>query len=63
MIMALQISDRGPRVSVGMPIYNAERYREEALKSLLGQSFHDFELVISQIGTAPHDALPLECCH
>jgi len=30
-----------------MPVYNAERYLEEALESLLGQSFGDFELVIS----------------
>ena len=30
-----------------MPLYNAERYLEEALESLLGQSFDDFELVIS----------------
>lgn len=38
---------RTPRVSVGMPLYNAERYLEEALESLLAQSFEDFELVIS----------------
>jgi glycosyltransferase involved in cell wall biosynthesis len=30
-----------------MPVYNSERYLEEALESLLGQSFDDFELVIS----------------
>ena len=38
---------QGPRVSVGMPVYNSERYLEEALESLLAQSFGDFELVIS----------------
>jgi glycosyltransferase involved in cell wall biosynthesis len=42
-----RISGQGPRVSLGMPVYNAERYIEEALESLLGQSFDDFELVIS----------------
>ena len=36
-----------PVVSVGMPVYNAERYIEEALASILGQTFDDFELVIS----------------
>jgi glycosyltransferase involved in cell wall biosynthesis len=46
-MMAVGKSGQGPRVSVGMPIYNAERYLEEALESLLGQSFDDFELVIS----------------
>jgi glycosyltransferase involved in cell wall biosynthesis len=45
--VAARMSGQGPRVSVGMPVYNAERYLEEALESLLGQSFDDFELVIS----------------
>jgi glycosyltransferase involved in cell wall biosynthesis len=35
------------KVSLGMPVYNGERYLEEALKSLLAQSFQDFEIVIS----------------
>jgi hypothetical protein len=45
--MDLRVSGQGPRVSLGMPVYNAERYLEEALGSLLGQSFVDFELVIT----------------
>ena len=36
-----------PKVGVGMPVYNGERYLEEALDSILAQSFDDFELVIS----------------
>lgn len=32
---------------MGLPVYNGERYVAEALDSLLGQSFTDFELVIS----------------
>ena len=40
-------SDRTPTVSVGLPIYNGERYLESALRSLLAQTFEDFELVIS----------------
>jgi glycosyltransferase involved in cell wall biosynthesis len=36
-----------PKVSLGMPVYNAERYIEEALDSLLVQTFDDFEIVIS----------------
>ena len=39
--------ERRAKVSIGMPIYNGERYLEEALESLLAQSFGDFELVIS----------------
>jgi glycosyltransferase involved in cell wall biosynthesis len=45
--MAVRKVGQGPRVSLGMPVFNAERYLEEALESLLGQSFDDFELVIS----------------
>ncbi len=36
-----------PRVSLGMPVYNGEAFLEQALQSLLSQTFEDFELVIS----------------
>ncbi|MFI3221238.1 MAG: glycosyltransferase family 2 protein [Methylococcales bacterium] len=36
-----------PKISIGMPVYNGERYIREALDSLLKQSFRDFELIIS----------------
>ncbi len=35
-----------PRVSVGLPIYNGQRYAAEAIDSILAQTFEDFELVI-----------------
>lgn len=35
-----------PRVSIGLPVYNGERYLAEALDSLLAQTFADFELII-----------------
>ena len=38
---------RSPRLSVGLPVYNGEEYVAESLDALLGQSFEDFELVIS----------------
>ena len=38
---------RAPRVSIGLPVYNGERYIAETLDSLLAQTFHDFELIIS----------------
>jgi glycosyltransferase involved in cell wall biosynthesis len=43
----MTLAEKSPRVSLGMPVYNAEEYLEEALDSLLGQTFDDFELVIS----------------
>jgi len=36
-----------PRVSVGVPVRNGERFLERQLDSLLAQDFVDFELVIS----------------
>jgi glycosyltransferase involved in cell wall biosynthesis len=34
-------------VSIGLPVYNGERYLCEALDSILAQDFGDFELIIS----------------
>ena len=35
-----------PRVSVGLPVYNGERYLALAIESILAQTFGDFELII-----------------
>ncbi len=37
----------GPRVSIGMPVFNGGQFLRTALDSLLGQSFSSFELIIS----------------
>jgi glycosyltransferase involved in cell wall biosynthesis len=36
-----------PRVSIGLPVYNGENYMEQAIDSVLAQTFTDFELIIS----------------
>lgn len=36
-----------PRMSVGLPVYNGEEYLAAALDTLLGQTYTDFELIIS----------------
>jgi len=42
------MSDGGnPRVSVGIPVYNGERFLAQAIASILSQTFRDFELIIS----------------
>ena len=45
------------RVSIGVPVYNGERYLAEALDSLLAQSFKDFEIVISDNASTMHDEI------
>ena len=36
-----------PCVSIGLPVYNGERFLTEAIESLLSQTYQDFELIIS----------------
>jgi glycosyltransferase involved in cell wall biosynthesis len=48
-----------PRVSIGLPVYNGEDYLAEALEALLGQSYEDFELIISD--NASTDGTPEIC--
>ena len=36
-----------PPVSIGLPVYNGENYLSQAIESLRGQTFGDFELIIS----------------
>jgi glycosyltransferase involved in cell wall biosynthesis len=36
-----------PRLTIGLPVYNGQNYVAESLEALLGQSFSDFELIIS----------------
>lgn len=38
---------RAPRVSIGLPVYNGAEFLEEAIDSILAQTYEDFELIIS----------------
>lgn len=40
-----------PKVSVLMPVYNAEAHLAEAIDSILGQTFQDFELLVAEDGS------------
>jgi len=46
-----QEGKKTPKVSIGMPVYNGETFLEKALASVLGQSFTDFEVIISDNGS------------
>ena len=36
-----------PILTVGLPVYNRDKFLRESLDALLGQTFTDFELIIS----------------
>jgi glycosyltransferase involved in cell wall biosynthesis len=38
---------KNPRVSVGLPVYNGQRFIERTLDLILSQDYEDFELIIS----------------
>lgn len=45
-----------PAVTVVMPVYNGARYLREAIDSILGQTFRDFELLIINDGSTDDSA-------
>ncbi|HEY2434201.1 MAG TPA: glycosyltransferase family 2 protein [Vicinamibacterales bacterium] len=46
----------GARVSIGLPVYNGERFLDRALTCLRSQTFREFELVISDNGSTDETA-------
>lgn len=48
-----------PLVSIGLPVYNGERFLAEALDSILAQTFTDFELILAD--NASTDSTPEIC--
>jgi glycosyltransferase involved in cell wall biosynthesis len=49
-----------PVVSVLMPVYNGDRYLDEAVKSILSQTFEDFEFLITDDGSTDRSRQILE---
>jgi glycosyltransferase involved in cell wall biosynthesis len=48
---SVRIGSVRPKVSVGVPVYNGERYLAQCLDSILAQSYPSFELIISDNGS------------
>ena len=48
-----------PKISVIVPIYNAEKYLERCVKSLIAQTFHDIEILLIDDGST--DASSILC--
>ena len=53
-------SNSAPRISLGLPVYNGDNFLEQALDSILSQTFEDFELIISD--NASTDRTEAICC-
>jgi glycosyltransferase involved in cell wall biosynthesis len=53
------MSERIPRLSVGLAVFNGEAYLAESIESILAQTFTDFELIISD--NASTDSTPAIC--
>ena len=53
------MTSRTPRVSIGLPVFNGERYLAQAIGSILGQDLRDLELIISD--NASTDRTPEIC--
>ena len=49
-----------PRLSIGLPVHNGERFLAQALDCLLTQTFRDFEIIIGD--NASSDRTP-QICH
>ena len=45
------MSEGQPRLSIGVPVFNGERFLAAAIQSALDSSFSDFELIISDNGS------------
>jgi glycosyltransferase involved in cell wall biosynthesis len=41
-----------PRLTIGLPVYNGEKYLAQSIEALLGQTFKDFELIIADNASA-----------
>lgn len=54
-----RLTEKIPRVALGLPVYNGENYLSQTLESILAQTFPDFELLISD--NASTDRTPEIC--
>ena len=53
-------AQKEPKISVIMPVYNAERYVAEAIKSILDQTFSNFEFIIIDDGSTDKSTAIIE---
>ena len=56
-----------PLVSIGLPVYNGERFLRQAVESILGQTFADLELILCDNASTdstftPKGSASSSCC-
>lgn len=49
--MSAQLENQCPKVSVIIPVYNAQDFLDDTIKSVLNQTFKDFELLLVDDGS------------
>lgn len=49
-----ELASHNPSLSIGLPVFNGEKYLKAALDSILTQTFTDFELIISDNASTDH---------
>lgn len=52
-----------PKVSVVLPVYNSEKYLKKSIKSILDQSFSDFEIIAINDGSIDNSLSILDSFH
>ena len=50
-LMVMDDKNDIPKISVIIPVYNADKYLEEALSSIANQTFKDFEVIAIDDGS------------
>ena len=51
------IEKKQVKLTIGIPVYNGEKFLEEKITSILNQDFINFELIISDNGSTAMELL------
>jgi glycosyltransferase involved in cell wall biosynthesis len=54
--LSSSMNSRSPRISVGIPVYNGERYLAQAIECILAQTLKELELIISDNASSDRTA-------